>query len=76
MSTFVVGPYWLAVRATCPTLSKKQYTEQDIQTAIAYFKSAIDKDPAYAQAYAGLADAGISTWGNPSWGGGSPRVLV
>jgi TolB-like protein len=52
--------------------SKRQYTEQDIQTAIAYFKSAIDKDPAYAQAYAGLADAYID-WGNPSWGGGSPK---
>ncbi len=52
--------------------SKRQYTEQDIQTAIAYFKSAIDKDPAYAQAYAGLADAYIH-WGNPSWGGGSPK---
>ena len=52
--------------------SKRQYTEQDIQTAIAYFKSAIDKDPAYAQAYAGLADAYIH-WANPSWGGGSPK---
>src|SRR5271169_3555017 len=52
--------------------SKRQYTEQDIQTAIAYFESAIDKDPAYAQAYAGLADAYIH-WGNPSWGGGSPK---
>ncbi len=52
--------------------SKRQYTEQDIQTAIAYFKSAIDKDPAYAQAYAGLADAYIH-WGNPSWGGGFPK---
>ena len=52
--------------------SKSQYTEQDVQTAIAYFKSAIDKDPAYAQAYAGLADAYIH-WGNPSWGGGSPK---
>jgi TolB-like protein/Tfp pilus assembly protein PilF len=52
--------------------SKRQFTEQDIQTAIAYFKSAIDKDPAYAQAYAGLADAYIH-WGNPSWGGGSPK---
>src|SRR5271163_1659596 len=52
--------------------SKRQYTEQDIQRAIAYFKSAIDKDPAYAQAYAGLADAYIH-WGNPSWGGGSPQ---
>jgi TolB-like protein len=52
--------------------SNRQFTEQDIQTAIAYFKSAIDKDPAYAQAYAGLADAYIH-WGNPIWGGGSPK---
>jgi len=52
--------------------SKKQYSEQDIQTAIAYFKSAIEKDPAYAQAYAGLADAYIHL-GNPGWGAGSPK---
>jgi TolB-like protein/DNA-binding winged helix-turn-helix (wHTH) protein len=53
--------------------SKSQYTEQDVQTAIAYFKSAIDKDPAYAQAYAGLADAHIYL-GNPLWTGGhSPK---
>jgi TolB-like protein/Tfp pilus assembly protein PilF len=52
--------------------SKRQYTEQDIQAAIAYFKSAIDKDPAYAQAYAGLADAYIHL-GNPVWGGHSPK---
>ena len=53
--------------------SKNQYTEQDVQTAIAYFKSAIDKDPAYAQAYAGLADAHIHL-GNPLWiGGHSPK---
>ena len=52
--------------------SKRQYSEQDIQTAIAYFKSAIDKDRAYAQAYAGLADAYIHL-GNPGWGAGSPK---
>ena len=52
--------------------SKSRYTEQDIQTAIVYFKSAIDKDPAYAQAYAGLADAYIQ-WGHPTWGGGSSK---
>jgi len=39
--------------------SKGQYTERDVQTAIAYFKLAIDKDPTYAQPYAGLADAYI-----------------
>lgn len=52
--------------------SNRQYTELDVQTAIAYFKSAIDKDPAYAQAYAGLADAYIYL-GNPIWGGRSPK---
>ena len=56
--------------------SKSQYTEQDVQTAIAYFKSAIDKDPAYAQAYAGLADAHILL-GNPGWiGGHSPKETL
>jgi TolB-like protein/DNA-binding winged helix-turn-helix (wHTH) protein len=55
--------------------SKRQYTDQDIQTAIAYFKSAIDKDPAYAQAYAGLADAYIHL-GLPTWGGHSPKETL
>ena len=32
-------------------------TGADIKTAIAYFNQAIDKDPGYAMAYAGLADA-------------------
>jgi TolB-like protein/predicted Ser/Thr protein kinase len=32
-------------------------TPADIQTAISYFNQAIDKDPGYALAYAGLADA-------------------
>jgi TolB-like protein/Tfp pilus assembly protein PilF len=31
-------------------------TDQDIQRAVAFFKAAIDADPAYAAAYAGLAD--------------------
>ena len=52
--------------------SKRQYTEQDVQTAVAYFKSAVDKDPAYAQAYAGLADAYIRL-GSPAWGDHSPK---
>jgi len=55
--------------------SKRQYTDQDVQTAIAYFKSAIHKDPAYAQAYAGLADADIHL-GNPVWGGHSPKETL
>ena len=32
-------------------------TAADIQTAISYFNQALDKDPSYAQAYAGIADA-------------------
>ena len=52
-----------------------QYTDQDVQTAIAYFKSAVDKDPVYAQAYAGLADAYIHL-GNPVWGGHSPKATL
>jgi eukaryotic-like serine/threonine-protein kinase len=32
-------------------------TAADLNTAISYFKQAIDKDPGYALAYAGLADA-------------------
>ena len=44
-------------------------TAADLETAISYFNQAIAKDPGYALAYAGLADA-YSTL--PSWGGGSP----
>jgi len=32
-------------------------TNADVKTAISYFKQAIDRDPGYALAYAGLADA-------------------
>jgi adenylate cyclase len=32
-------------------------TRTDLETAVAYFNQAIDKDPGYAVAYAGLADA-------------------
>jgi len=41
-------------------------TPPDLQTAIAYFNQAIAKDPAYALAYAGLADAYSVL---PSYGG-------
>jgi tetratricopeptide (TPR) repeat protein len=41
-------------------------TNADIKTAISYFNQAIDKDPGYALAYSGLADA-IGTLG--SYGG-------
>ena len=35
--------------------------ERDLQAGIAYFKKAIEKDPAYARAYAGLAWALVNT---------------
>jgi Tfp pilus assembly protein PilF len=54
---------------------KRQYTELDILTAIGHFKQAIEKDPAYALAYAGLADAYI-VLGNPVWGGHSPKETL
>jgi TolB-like protein/DNA-binding winged helix-turn-helix (wHTH) protein len=54
---------------------KRQFTEPDIQEAIGHFKQAIEKDPAYASAYAGLADAYI-VLGNPVWGGHSPRETL
>lgn len=54
---------------------KRQYTELDIQAAIGHFKQAIEKDPAYASAYAGLADAYI-VLGSPVWGGHSPRETL
>ena len=44
-------------------------TPSDIETAISYFNQAIAKDPGYALAYSGLADAYsvLPTWGgNPS----------
>jgi TolB-like protein/Tfp pilus assembly protein PilF len=56
-------------------VSQKKYTELDIETAITYFRQAIEKDPAYAQAYAGLADAYIQL-GHPVWGGYSPRETL
>ena len=47
-------------------------TVGDVNTAISYFNQAIDKDPGYAMAYSGLADAyGVL----PSYGG-NPRDEV
>jgi len=54
---------------------KTQYDDLDIQAAIGDFKHAIEIDPAYAMAYAGLADAYI-TLGNPVWGGHSPKETL
>ena len=53
---------------------KRQYGDLDIQAAIGYFKRAIEKDPAYAIAYAGLADAYIAL-GNPVRGGHAQETL-
>jgi pentatricopeptide repeat protein len=37
--------------------SRNQWTEEGLRKAIAYFEQAIDRDPNYALAYAGIADA-------------------
>jgi TolB-like protein/Flp pilus assembly protein TadD len=37
--------------------SRNKWTEEGLHQAIAYFEQAIDKDPNYALAYAGIADA-------------------
>jgi TolB-like protein/DNA-binding winged helix-turn-helix (wHTH) protein len=47
--------------------SKK--TERDVQAGITYFREAIEKDPGYAPAYAGLASA-LFQLGNARFGGG------
>jgi serine/threonine protein kinase/tetratricopeptide (TPR) repeat protein len=47
-------------------------TNADIKTAISYFNQAIDKDPGYASAYSGLADA----YGTLTSYGGDPNDLV
>jgi len=46
-----------------------QRTPEGIQKGVGYFEQAIDKDPSYALAYAGLADA-YSLFGFGSQGGG------
>jgi TolB-like protein/DNA-binding winged helix-turn-helix (wHTH) protein/Tfp pilus assembly protein PilF len=52
-----------------------KYTELDSQTAIALFKTAIEKEPTYAPAYAELAMAYF--WlGNPDQGGPSARETM
>jgi TolB-like protein len=47
-------------------------TNADVKTAISYFNQAIDKDPGYAVAYAGLADA----YGVLTSYGGDPNDFV
>jgi TolB-like protein/DNA-binding winged helix-turn-helix (wHTH) protein len=50
-------------------------TERGFQAAMAYFKTAIEKDPAYAPAYAELAL--VYFWlGNPESGGPSARETI
>jgi TolB-like protein/DNA-binding winged helix-turn-helix (wHTH) protein len=49
--------------------------EDYVQLAIGYFRQAIEKDPAYALAYAGLADAYIAL-GHPGWGVHPPKETV
>ena len=53
----------------------RQYSRQDILTAVGLFKRAIEKDPAFALAYAGLADAYIEL-GSPVWGSESPKETL
>ena len=47
-------------------------TNADIKTAISYFNQAIDKDPGYALAYSGMADA----YGTLTSYGGDPNEFV
>jgi len=42
-----------------------KFTDDGMQKAIGYFQQAIDKDPNYALAYAGLADAYHELYGHP-----------
>ena len=49
--------------------------ELDLQTAIGYFKRAIEKDPDYALAYAGLADAYIAL-GSSNGGAHYPKETL
>ena len=49
--------------------------ERNLQAGIAYFKKAIERDPAYARAYAGLAWALIGL-ANPGGGGRPPNEVL
>jgi len=74
---YVRGRYILgmAVAHLSRFTDKRQYTALDIQEAIGHFKHAIEIDPAYAMAYAELAEAHIQL-GNPVWGGHSPKETL
>ena len=56
------------------SVSFSEGVEDHVQLAIGYFKQAIQRDPAYALPYAGLADAYL-TLGSP-WGPNSPRQIL
>jgi len=72
---YLRGRYILGLALTHHTAAdKRQYTDLDILAGIAHFKHAIEKDPAYAIAYAGLADAYILL-GNPL-SGHSPKETL
>ena len=64
----------MAVARLSRFTDKRQYTALDVQAAIGHFKHAIEKDPDYAMAYAGLADAHIQL-GNPAFGGPPKETL-
>jgi len=51
------------------------YGEQDLQTAISYFRQAIEKDSNYGPAYAGMADTYIFL-GNPQTGNHAPKETL
>src|SRR5499425_2676656 len=73
---YLRGRYILGLAVTHHTAAdKRQYAEQDTLAAIGHFKHAIEIDPAYAMAYAGLAEAHILL-GNPIWGGHSPQKTL
>jgi TolB-like protein/DNA-binding winged helix-turn-helix (wHTH) protein/Tfp pilus assembly protein PilF len=73
---YLHGRYILGLAVTHNTAADEgQYTDQDTLAAIRHFRHAIEKDPAYATAYAGLADAHILL-GNPVWGGHSPKQAL
>jgi tetratricopeptide (TPR) repeat protein len=49
--------------------------ERDLQAGIAYFKKAVERDPSYARAYAGLAWA-LLRLADPGLGGHSPKEAL
>jgi TolB-like protein/DNA-binding winged helix-turn-helix (wHTH) protein len=56
-------------------LETRHGIEQSLQTAIGYFRQTLEREPDYAPAYGGLADAYIAL-GSPSRGGGYPKATL